>query len=110
LVVVVPGVVVVGLVEVGLLEPGVVDVPGVHGFATVADVPVGVELLLVLEPTVVGLEAVPLVVHGPATVPVPLVPIPVDVVPVWLGVVVVVPEGVEVVPDGVEVVPDGVLV
>ena len=128
---VLPGVVEVGLVEVGLVEVGLIvvgEVPGVHGFATVAEVPLGVEelvLLLVLVPVVepmVVLDVpvvVPLVLHGPATVPVPLVPIPVEVVPFWLGVVVVLwlgvvvevtPGDVEVVPDGVEVVPDGVVV
>ena len=40
---------------------------------------------------------VPLVLHGPATVPVVLVPIPLDVVPTWLGVVVLVWLGVVVV-------------
>jgi hypothetical protein len=132
LVVVLPGVVEVGLVDVGLVLLGLVLVgedPGMQGFATVAEVPPGVELVLLLvlvpvpavEPMVV-LDVpvvVPLVLHGPATVPVPLVPIPVDVVPVWLGVVVVLwlgvvvevtPGEVEVVPKGVEVVPDGVVV
>jgi hypothetical protein len=125
LVVVLPGVVEVGLVEVGLVDVGLVllglagEGPGIQGFATVAEVPPGVELvlLLVLVPVVVPMVVldvpvvVPLVLHGPATVPVPLVPIPVDVVPVWLGVVVeVTPGDVEVVPEGVEVVPDGVVV
>ncbi len=124
----VPGVVEDGVVVVDPVEGGV-D-PGRQGFATVADVPLGVVLLLVLVPDVVPAVpvvptvpvepvVVPLVLHGPATVPVALVPIPVDVVPVWLGVVVVlwlgvvvdmVPRGVDVVPEGVEVVPEGVLV
>lgn len=85
----------VGLVEVGLLDPAglvVLGDPGTQGFATVADVPLGVELLLVLvlEPMFVLDTAlgVPLVLQGPDTVPVPLVPIPVEVVPTWLGVVV----------------------
>jgi hypothetical protein len=98
LVVVLPGVVEVGLVEVGLVDVGLVllglvlvgEDPGIQGFATVAEVPPGVELLLLLvlvpvvEPMVV-LDVplvVPLVLHGGATVPVPLVPIPVEVVPV----------------------------
>ncbi|HET9792267.1 MAG TPA: hypothetical protein VFR08_13280 [Candidatus Angelobacter sp.] len=134
MVVVLPGVVEVGLVEVGLDDVGLVLLglvlvgdPGMQGFATVAEVPAGVELVLLLvlvpvvEPMVV-LDVpvvVPLVLHGPATVPVPLVPIPVEMVPVWLGVVVVLwlgvvvevtPVDVEVVPEGVEVVPDGVVV
>ena len=129
--VVLPGVVEVGLVDVGLVDVGLVllglvgEGPGIQGFATVAEVPPGVELVLLLVPVVVPMVVldvpvvVPLVLHGPATVPVPLVPIPVEVVPVWLGVVVVLwlgvvvevtPGGVEVVPEGVEVVPDGVVV
>ena len=113
--VVVPGAVVVGLVDVVPVDDGLAlpaAGPGTQGFATVADVPLGVELLLVLEPAVVVLEAVPLVLQGPDTVPVPLVPIPVDVVPTWLGVVVELWLGVavDVVPDGVDVVPEGVLV
>jgi hypothetical protein len=88
LVVVLPGVVEVGLVLLGLVLVG--EDPGIQGFATVAEVPPGVELLLLLvlvpvvEPMVV-LDVplvVPLVLHGGATVPVPLVPIPVEVVPV----------------------------
>lgn len=63
---VVPGVVVVGLVDVGSALPGAA--PGGQGFATVAevllgvdvpfgvDVPLGVELLLVLDPIVVVLR------------------------------------------------------
>ena len=94
--VVLPGVVEEGVVVVEPVAGGVV--PGTHGLATVADVPLGVELLLVLVPDIVVLElvpvvlpvVVPLVLHGPATVPVVLVPIPVDVVPAWLGVVVLV--------------------
>jgi hypothetical protein len=91
LVVVLPGVVEVGLVDVGLVLLGLVgEDPGIQGFATVAEVPPGVELVLLLvlvpvvEPMVV-LDVpvvVPLVLHGGATVPVPLVPIPVEVVPV----------------------------
>lgn len=105
---------VVPVVDVGLALPAAA--PGTQGFATVDDVPLGVELLLVLEPMVVELEAVPVVVplvlHGPATVPVPLVPIPDDVLPTWLGGLVVLWLGVvvDVVPEGVDVVPDGVLV
>jgi hypothetical protein len=133
LVVVLPGVVEVGLVDVGLVEVGLVllglvgEGPGIQGFATVAEVPPGVELvlLLVLVPVVVPMVVldvpvvVPLVLQGAATVPVPLVPIPVEVVPVWLGVVIVLwlgvvvevtPGDVEVIPEGVEVVPDGVVV
>ncbi len=101
--VVVPGVVEDGVVVVEPVAGGV-D-PGTHGFATVADVPLGVELLLVLLPDIGVVETapavlpvvVPLVLHGPATVPVALVPIPDDVVPTWLGVVVLVWLGVEVV-------------
>ena len=103
--VVLPGVVEEGVVVVEPVAGGVA--PGTHGFATVADVPLGVELelLLVLVPDIVVLEdvpavlpvVVPLVLHGPATVPVVLVPIPVDVVPAWLGVVVLVWLGVVVV-------------
>ena len=101
--VVLPGVVEEGVVVVEPVAGGVA--PGTHGFATVADVPFGVELLLVLVPDIVVLAlvpvvlpvVVPLVLHGPATVPVVLVPIPVDVVPAWLGVVVLVWLGVVVV-------------
>jgi hypothetical protein len=130
LVVVLPGVVEVGLVDVGLVLLGLVgEDPGIQGFATVAEVPPGVELVLLLVlvpvPVVVPMVVldvpvvVPLVLHGPATAPVPLVPIPVEVVPVWLGVVIVLwlgvvvevtPGDVEVIPEGVEVVPDGVVV
>lgn len=90
--VVVPGVVELGVVVVDggvVVELGVVvEDPGTQGFATVADVPLGVVLLLVLVPAVapvVVLElpvVVPLVLQGPATVPVALAPIPVEVVPV----------------------------
>ena len=87
-----PGVVELGVVvvEVGVVvELGVVgEAPGTQGFATVAEVPLGVVLLLVLDPAVVPMVVldvpvvVPLVLQGPATVPVALEPIPVEVVPV----------------------------
>jgi hypothetical protein len=93
LVVVVPGVVELGVVVVDggvVVELGVVgEDPGTQGFATVADVPLGVVLLLLVlvpavEPVVVLAVpvVVPLVLQGPATVPVALEPIPVEVVPV----------------------------
>ena len=56
---VVPGVVEEGVVVVEPVAGGVA--PGTHGFATVADVPLGVELLLelVLVPDIVVLETFP---------------------------------------------------
>ena len=94
------GTVELGEVVVGLVLLGVVVLPGSHGLATVAEVPLGrdadavvevVELLLVVEelPAVAGVpvavvEVVPLLlagVHG-ATV---------DVVPVWVCVLPCVP-------------------
>jgi hypothetical protein len=116
---VLPGLVLEGDVDgdavPGLLVEGRV-VPGGHGFATVADVPLGVEpvleavVLLPIEPVddpavlptpelvelpVAGTPVVLLpgevfvVLHGPEMVPV-VVP---GVVPLWLGVVVVDVEG-----------------
>ncbi|HSM87662.1 MAG TPA: hypothetical protein VLT16_16010 [Candidatus Limnocylindrales bacterium] len=105
--VVVPGVVVV----VGLLVPeeGMV-LPGTHGLATVADVPLGCEapvpavveapmpvaevgpVLAVVEPVVVLL--VPLALHGPVTVLIvagEVLPIGVGEGAAWLGVVVLAP-------------------
>lgn len=91
--VVVPGVLELGVVVVEggvVVELGVVgEEPGMQGFATVADVPLGVVLLLVLVPAVEPMVVLlvvpvvaPLVLQGPATVPVALEPIPVEVVPV----------------------------